>query len=308
MQSMDLIWTLVSFILTLLIFSYLLGDNPLFRVASYLFVGVTAGYVAVVVIYQVILPKLIWPLMEGNLLEKGLTLIPLVLTRRAQPKTPEAPRLRPRLAWERSPLAAAAVVSAGITTASFRMVGPVYGVEVGLDVNQIAFFLAAFVLGGALSQYPAGWLADRYDRRWVLVWLSAAAILTSAVTILFASAGSTAVLIASGLFGFATFPIYSVATAHAHDFADNSERVELSAALMFLYAVGAIAAPWGVSSLIDAYGPEAMFLLVAGVHAILIVFSLVRMRRRAAVSRTNYVYAPRTSFLIGRLLGKSRER
>ena len=236
------------------------------------------------------------------------SLIPLVLTRRAQPKTPEAPRLRPRLAWERSPLAAAAVVSAGITTASFRMVGPVYGVEVGLDVNQIAFFLAAFVLGGALSQYPAGWLADRYDRRWVLVWLSAAAILTSGVTILFASAGSTAVLISSGLFGFATFPIYSVATAHAHDFADNSERVELSAALMFLYAVGAIAAPWGVSSLIDAYGPEAMFLLVAGVHAILIAFSLVRMRRRAAVSRTNYVYAPRTSFLIGRLLGKSRER
>ena len=80
MQSMDLIWTLVSFILTLLIFSYLLGDNPLFRVASYLFVGVTTGYVAVVVIYQVILPKLIWPLMEGDLLEKGLTLIPLVLS------------------------------------------------------------------------------------------------------------------------------------------------------------------------------------------------------------------------------------
>ncbi len=235
-------------------------------------------------------------------------LIPLVLTRTDQPKIPDAPRLRPSLAWSRSPLAATAVVSAGITTASFRMVGPVYGVEVGLGVNQIAFFLAAFVLGGALSQYPAGWLADRYDRRWVLIWLSAAAILTSGVTILLATAGSTAVLIASGLFGFATFPIYSVATAHAHDFADNSERIDLSAALMFLYAVGAIAAPWGVSSLIDAFGPAAMFLLVAGVHAVLIVFSLIRMRRREAVSRTNYVYAPRTSFLIGRLLGKSRER
>ena len=80
MQSMDLIWTLVSFILTLLIFSYLVGDNPLFRVASYLFVGVTAGYVAVIVIYQVILPKLIWPLLEGSLLEKGLALVPLVLS------------------------------------------------------------------------------------------------------------------------------------------------------------------------------------------------------------------------------------
>ncbi|MXQ08830.1 MFS transporter [Alphaproteobacteria bacterium GH1-50] len=235
-------------------------------------------------------------------------LVPLVLTRAAQPRTPTAPRLRPTLAWSRSPLAAAAVVSAGVTTASFRMVGPVYGVEVGLAVNEIAFFLAAFVLGGALSQYPAGWLADRYDRRWVLVWLSVAAIGTSALTIWLATAGSTAVLIASGMFGAATFPIYSVATAHAHDFASDDERVELSAALMFLYAVGAIAAPWGVSSLIDAYGPEAMFTLVAAVHVILIIFSLIRMRQRSAVTRTNYVYAPRTSFLIGRLLGKSRER
>jgi len=80
MQSMDLIWTLVSFILTLMIFSYLVGDNPLFRAASYLFVGVTAGYVAVISIYQVILPRLIQPLMEGSLLEKGLTLVPLVLS------------------------------------------------------------------------------------------------------------------------------------------------------------------------------------------------------------------------------------
>ena len=235
-------------------------------------------------------------------------LLPLVLTRVTQPPIPKAPRLRPKLAWHRSPLAAAAVVSAGVTTASFRMVGPVYGVEVGLDVDQVALFLAAFVLGGALSQYPAGWLADRYDRRWVLVWLSAAAIATSGVTILAADGGTASVLWASGIFGAATFPIYSVAAAHAHDFASDDERVELSAALMFLYAVGAIAAPWGVSTLIGRYGPESMFLLVAVAHVILILFSLIRMRQRAAVARTRYVYAPRTSFLIGRLLGKSRER
>ena len=35
------------------------------------------------------------------------------------------------------------------------MVGPIYGAEVGLSVDQIALFLAAFVLGGALAQYPA---------------------------------------------------------------------------------------------------------------------------------------------------------
>jgi len=235
-------------------------------------------------------------------------LIPLVLTRAAEPVIPEAPRLRPALAWRLSPLAAAAVISAGVTTASFRMVGPIYGIEVGLTVEQIALFLSAFVLGGALSQYPAGWLADRYDRRWVLIGLSVGALISCAITVALSTGGSVAVLIASGVFGFATFPIYSVAAAHAHDFATDDQRVELSAALLFLYAVGAIASPYVVSNLIEAYGPSAMFGFVSLAHVILIVFSLIRMRARQTTSRTNYVYAPRTSFLIGRLLGKSREK
>ena len=103
-------------------------------------------------------------------------LLPLTLTTVQQPETPDAPRLRPMLAVQMSPLAAAGVVVAALSSASFRMVGPVYGQQVGLDAGQIAWFLAAFVLGGALAQYPMGWLADKFDRRWVLIWLSVAAI------------------------------------------------------------------------------------------------------------------------------------
>ncbi|MEA4909292.1 MAG: hypothetical protein GYA17_08055 [Chloroflexi bacterium] len=80
MQSVDLIWTLVGFILTLLVFSYLFGDNPLFRLATYLFVGVTAGYAFVLVVYQVLLPRLFWPLLSGELTERLLLLVPLVLS------------------------------------------------------------------------------------------------------------------------------------------------------------------------------------------------------------------------------------
>ncbi|MEM7632530.1 MAG: MFS transporter, partial [Pseudomonadota bacterium] len=79
-------------------------------------------------------------------------LLPLTLTTVRQPETPAAPRLRPRLAATRSPLAAAGVVVAALSSASFRMVGPVYGQEVGLSTGQIAWFMAAFVLGGALAQ------------------------------------------------------------------------------------------------------------------------------------------------------------
>lgn len=235
-------------------------------------------------------------------------LIPLVLTKVEQPEIPKAPRLRPGLAWHRSPLAAAGVVSAGLTTAAFRMVGPIYGIEVGLSIDDIALFLAAFVLGGALSQYPAGWFADRFDRRWVLVALSVLAILSCAIMVAFSAQGTAAAFLTAGIFGFTTFPIYSVAAAHAHDFANQDERVDLSAALMFLYAVGAIASPWFVSVLIEAFGPSAMFAFVSLAHVVLIVFSLIRMRSRETETRTRYVYAPRTTFLIGRLLGRAREK
>ncbi|OED47062.1 MFS transporter [Leisingera sp. S232] len=236
-------------------------------------------------------------------------LLPLTLTKASQPDTPDAPRLRPKLAWRCSPLAVAGVIVAALSSASFRMVGPVYGQEVGLAVDQIAFFLAAFVAGGALAQYPMGWLADKYDRRWVLIWLSGIAILSCGITMVASSTGTLGVMLAAGFFGFTTFPIFSVSAAHANDFATSAERVELSAALMFWYALGAIASPYVSSALIEAYGPAALFAYVACGHVLLIVFGLSRMKVRATPEeRTGYVYAPRTSFTIGRLLKRSRQK
>jgi hypothetical protein len=79
---LDLITAVLSFLFTLLIFSYLIGDNPLFRITVYIFVGVSSGYIAAVVWWQVILPRLIQPLIpaliSGSVLEKALVLVPLL--------------------------------------------------------------------------------------------------------------------------------------------------------------------------------------------------------------------------------------
>ena len=75
----DLLIGVLSFLFTLLIFSYLLGDNPLFRIATYIFIGVTAGYVSAVAMWQVIYPRLIFPLVYGSGTEKALAIIPLLL-------------------------------------------------------------------------------------------------------------------------------------------------------------------------------------------------------------------------------------
>jgi MFS family permease len=234
-------------------------------------------------------------------------LLPLTLTRLPQPETGEAPRLRPGIAWALSPLAVAGVIVSGVSSASFRMVGPLYGAEVGLSADQIGLFLAAFVLGGALAQWPAGWAADRNDRRWVLIWFSALSIAACGVTVAFSGLGLAAIFLAALIFGATTFPIYSISAAHAHDWARDDQRVELSAALMFFYALGAIAAPLTTSWLIDAYGPPALFYFIASAHVGLLVFGLIRMRRRpASGTRNPYVWVPRTSFLVGRIFRRPR--
>ena len=237
------------------------------------------------------------------------TLIPLALTKSRPPETPKAPRLRPMLAVRNSPLAAAGVVVAALSGASFRMVGPIYGTAIGLEIDQIAYFLAAFVLGGALAQIPIGWLADKYDRRKVLIWLSVAAVMSCLACIFIGSNSTTAIFLTALFFGMTTFPIFSVASAHAHDFVQSDERVELSTALMFYFALGAIASPLLASFLINRFGPSALFVMIASGHFLLIIFGLSRMRvRPTRTERTPYIYAPRTSFIIGRLLKRLRDK
>lgn len=75
----DLVSGGISFLLTLMVLSYLIGDNPLFRIAIYIFIGVSAGYVAAIAWHQVLYPRLVLPLLSASLGERLLLIIPLVL-------------------------------------------------------------------------------------------------------------------------------------------------------------------------------------------------------------------------------------
>jgi hypothetical protein len=79
----DLAGTLVAVVLTLMVFSYLLGDNLLYRLAEHIFVGVAIGYAAVVAFHTVLASKLFGPMVEaigeGNWQQLLLLAIPLVL-------------------------------------------------------------------------------------------------------------------------------------------------------------------------------------------------------------------------------------
>ena len=79
LSVLDLIGALLGFLLTVFIFSYIVGDNVLFRIATHLFIGVAAGYVAIVVIQNIILPQMIWPFFSDNRNEKIFAILFLIL-------------------------------------------------------------------------------------------------------------------------------------------------------------------------------------------------------------------------------------
>ena len=96
-------------------------------------------------------------------------ILPLALTQSKEPELPETARYEPFFAYRVSPLAAFGVIVAGLSTATFGSVGPIFAIAVGLDLSQIALFLVVSVIGGMISQVPAGILADRLSRHSALL-------------------------------------------------------------------------------------------------------------------------------------------
>jgi|TARA_X000000950_G_scaffold261477_1_gene331783 MFS family permease len=237
-----------------------------------------------------------------------LSLMPLALTRSVPPELPATLRFKPFFALRLSPLAGLGVISAGMTNASFRMVGPVYAIETGLEATDIAIFLVLGVVGGAFIQVPAGYITDRFNRRFVLIGFSMAAIIVCLITGSLSFLGLQTVMVGflmAFLFGAATMPIYSICATHANDFAKIDELVELSASLILLFSIGAILSPVLCGYLIENFNAGAMFLFIASVHIVLVTYSVWRMGIRPALNMSSYRYIPRTSVFINFIL---RER
>ena len=75
-MTVEQIGTTMAGLLTLAIFSFLYRDNPIYKVAEYLFVGLAAGYYLALQFHQVFRPNLWDPLV---LEQRWINLVPLLL-------------------------------------------------------------------------------------------------------------------------------------------------------------------------------------------------------------------------------------
>ncbi|MBI3675014.1 MAG: MFS transporter [Proteobacteria bacterium] len=189
--------------------------------------------------------------------------VPLLYARNFAPdRVPPAPFGVSKL-FSVSPLGAIATVLAGVSWSIVFTFGPVYAQRSGLDLFQVSIFMALAMAGGAIVQFPMGWLSDAIGRRLIIALISAGGIAVSLVGI-WADAHSVLVkYVASFFVGALIFPLYGISAAHTNDTVSPQNRVSAAAGLVLLFGFGSIFGPLASGGAISALGASGYFVVLA---------------------------------------------
>ena len=213
----------------------------------------------------------------------SLAVIPVALTKSAQPAPIAVARIRPIELWRASPVGLVGVTAVGVAHGAFWSLVAVYALGEGLDASQVAVFTGIATVFGALAQWPAGRLSDRFDRRLVLVGLLTGAAVVSIALYFLPLTGWLWMPLAAA-FGATAFPTYSVAAAHAYDYAPKGGYVATAAGLLLANGAGAVIGPLLASALMESTSTAMLFLFIAFTQAALALFTVARMRYRAPLA------------------------
>lgn len=207
----------------------------------------------------------------------SLSLVPLILMPSEAPSVEGSRSVSVDEIWRASPLAVLGVLACGLGQSAFFALGAVFGLSKGLPLFYVSLMMALPPLGVILSQYPIGWLSDRFDRRTIIMLLAFIAAIIAGVTLAGGYYLTRVMLIALvTAFGVVSLPIYSLVVAHANDHLQREQILGASAKLVLLYGVGSLVGPILVGDLMRRIGGEGWLIYMIAVHAALAGFALWR--------------------------------
>ncbi len=211
----------------------------------------------------------------------ALCLVPVAVTRAVAPAPVAAARFRPGRLYRASPLGVVGIFMVALANSASWGLSPVFVQRMGYGVAEVSLVMAALLLGGALAQYPIGWLSDRFDRRTVLISVAGLAATGGAAMAAVAQLGSVpALLVMAGVFGALTMPLYALLIAHTNDFLDPGEFVQASGGLLLIYGIGAVIGPLLASWVMQDRPAWLLYAYTAGMHVMLVLFGIWRVTRR----------------------------
>jgi MFS family permease len=176
-------------------------------------------------------------------------------------------------------------LTCGLTAGAFWALAPVFVADFSDTVSLTASFMTAVVLGGAAGQFPLGRLSDRVDRRFVMLLISIASALVSALLWMVADGLPTeGILILGFIWGASSFPLYSISVAHANDRADPDKYVVISSGMLLMYGLGAVSGPLMASGLMSLLSATGLFMFAAIIFSCNAAYIALGSMRRKPVA------------------------
>lgn len=177
----------------------------------------------------------------------------------------------------------------GVFSAQFGM-SAVYGMAAGLTVVQISMFVSSIYVGALLMQYPIGWFSDYIDRRVVILIVAAVGGVMSLVGFLFDHYFG-ALLVAAFVIGGTSNPLYSLLIAYTSDYLEADDMAAASGGLIFINGMGAIMGPLVTGWMMDIFGTQAFFMVIAVLMLTLTGYAGYRMTQRSRDGIEDGAYA-----------------
>lgn len=212
----------------------------------------------------------------------SLSIIPVSITLALAPTPVNKISVDFKKVWRHSRIGIIGTVCTGLITGSFWALAPIYGSQSGFSAFELANFMSAAVLGGALFQIPLGRFSDRFDRRLILIFITLSGAFVSFLTFFMAGqsiyAGWVSTVLAF-IWGGMGMTLYAICLAHANDNADSADFVDIGSAILITYGLSsAIGAPIA-SAFMSLFGHAALFMFMGGSF---IAFTIALVARRRA--------------------------
>lgn len=213
----------------------------------------------------------------------SLAFTPILLSAQPAPQFETIKRMSFGRLYRASPLGCVGIFLMGGVFAALSGMSSVWGALIGLSVAQISLFVAAIYAGGLVLQYPIGWISDRYDRRKLVLFLSAIGGLCGLIVIA-AQPGTVGLVIAGAIMGGVANPIYALLLAYTNDYLDQSDMASASAGLLFIYGIGSMGGPIITGWLMGAIGPDGYWVYMGVLLLLLTGYAGWRATQRRALT------------------------
>ena len=200
--------------------------------------------------------------------------IPLLWVDRYVPKSIEKPRFNVISFAFVAPLLALGCFVVAFQDLAITSLMPIYGLRLGMEESSATLMLFFGIAGGALLQFPIGWVADKIGAKKVLIFCSLAGLVGTIIWPLIVSMQFllwTVLFLWWGFFAGVT----TVTMILAGSWFKGSELATAMAALGVFWGLGAFVGPFVSGAIMDIWDPYGLPLTLVIISGSFFIITLI---------------------------------